>query len=329
MSDVVLNANLNYTWNGEVPREVFLDPTVQTPDIQNLFTIQQRVKSKWQIHTAAALNKVTKADDGCGLSDTGTGIDITNTTLEVADLEIYLTQCADVFKDEVWETSLRTGTAINDLSGTDIQRNIIQPLISDVAARDMFRILSFGDTGSGDPDINQLDGLWTKMIAGVASYCVQQSSVSFGATLTDGEALSGLKASYEEAAIVLKQKSNTEKAFYVTGSVFENYQASLETKEGTEAGWKVIQDGVQRLYYRGIEVIPVYAWDETIAADGLSNPHRILYTTKANHIAGFDVSRDAMSIKTWYSDDDDIMKYLTRYKMGYQYIHCDLQIITI
>ena len=70
MSDVVLNANLNYTWNGEVPREVFLDPTVQTPDIQNLFTIQQRVKSKWQIHTAAALNKVTKADDGCGLSDT-------------------------------------------------------------------------------------------------------------------------------------------------------------------------------------------------------------------------------------------------------------------
>ena len=327
-AEVIESVTTNYTWNGEIGEKVIFAPISEDEDITTLFTIKEGIKSKFQIHLADNLGDVTTAYSGCGLGDTATGVDITNKTLEVTDLQVYREQCADVFDDTYLEVAKKTGVDRNDLTTTSIQKEIITPLLAGATARDLFALASFGDTGSGDPLLSLLDGMWTKLIAGVATYEVIKSSVSFGATLSDGEALAGLQASYTEASLALKQIKPAQKAFYVTVDVFENYQASLETKEGTDSGWKVVQDGVQRLYFRGIEVIPMFGWSRVIEGKSIADPHRILYTTKENHILGFDMRSDSSKLKMWFSDDDDKMKYLYRYRAGYEYINGDLQVIT-
>ena len=327
-AEIIENVTVNYTWNGEVTNDVILSPVAQDEDISLLFTIKEGIKSKFQIHLADQLGDVTTAYSGCGLGDTATGVDITNKTLEVSDFQVYREQCADVFDDTVFELAKKSGVDRNDLTGTQIQNGIITPLLAPATARDMFAMATFGDTGSGDALLALMDGQWTKLIAGVATYEVTKSSVSFGPTLAAGEALSGLEATYTESKLALKQIKPSDKAFYVTVAVFENYQKSLETLGGTDSGWKVVQDGVQKLYFRGIEVIPMYGWSRVIEAKSIADPHRILYTTKANHILGFDSRADSSKLKMWFSDDDDKMKYLFRYRMGYEYINADLQTIT-
>jgi hypothetical protein len=85
------------------------------------------------------------------------------------------------------------------------------------------------------------------------------------------------------------------------------------------------------LNYRGISIMPIYAWDDALNKPG--NPlfgtveHLILYTTKINHAVGMDVAADAEKISGWYERKD--RKYYVEgfYRMGYNYIHCDLQTI--
>ena len=116
----------------------------------------------------------------------------------------------------------------------------------------------------------QLDGLWTKLIAqntAANAYCVRRASTTLGTgTLAAGVALDSLKECYEESAIILKQLPKEQKYFAVTGTVYENLLSSYEANSNaTELQFRNLTDGQgnseAELTYRGIRVIPVYAWD--------------------------------------------------------------------
>ena len=88
-----------------------------------------------------------------------------------------------------------------------------------------------------------------------------------------------------------------------------------------------IQDGVQVLYYRGVEIVPIYAWDDYLVSSGNANPHRILYTSVDNHVIGVEKANDVNKLDVWFSKDDNVMKYEGRYKIGYNYVHGDLSVV--
>lgn len=330
MADVVLNNNFNYTYNGVLLKDIFLDPTVQSPNLAKIFTTQQGVKSKLQMHFSPPLSGITEADAGCGSQMTGNGVTLTNKTLDTVDLRIEFGQCADVFKGIYLEEFMKSGNSQNDISGTAIQNKLIIPLLKDAVGRDQFDIASFGDTGSADPKINMLDGLWTRLIADEAAYCGTRASVTLGNTLADGDALKALKACYEEAAIEFKQLDQTKRVFRVTGSVFENLVSSYESNStGSDLQVTWLKDGITVVRYRGHEVVPVYSWDNYILNNSLANPHRVLYTSVDNHVLGFDVSNDAMKMDIWYEKKDDQMYYRIKYNMGYEYKFCEYNTFAI
>lgn len=326
-NEVIENVTTNYTWNGEISEKVVFAPISEDEDLNSIFTFKEGIKSKFQIHLVDNLGDVTTAYSGCGLGDTSTGVDITNKTLEVTDVQVYREQCADVFDETFLEVAKKSGVDRNDLTTTTIQKEIISPLLAGATSRDLFAMASFGDTGSADPVLSILDGMWTKLIAGEASYCVNRTTTALGATLSPGDALVALEEAYGESTLALKQIKQSQKAFYCTIEFFENYQKTLETISGTDSGWKFAQSGTQKLFFRGIEVIPMYGWTRVIEAKSIADPHRLLYTTKENHVLGFDMRADSSKLKMWFSNDDDVMKYLYRYRVGYEYINCDLQTI--
>jgi hypothetical protein len=137
---------------------------------------------------------------------------------------------------------------------------------------------------------------------------------------------------YENSDIILKQLPNAMKYFAVTGSVYENLLSSYEANtNGTERQFTMLTAGTDGLSFRGLRVLPIYAWDAALADPtaplyGVAE-HLILYTTKANMAVGMDVPADAERINGWYERKD--RKYYVEgfYRLGFNYIHCDLQTV--
>jgi len=314
-----IDVTLDYTYNGQETLDVFITPGVKHPGITDLFTVINGIKSKHQLGITNQLAQITKADDlACGRTVTGTGVDIFNRTIEVSPLKIFLEQCGDAFKNTIYEEWLKAGNDVNDLTGTAAEK-LLNTLVAEAAGRDAFNILSFGDTGSIDTDINMLDGLWTRLDAGVIATDVLEVA-AFNAVLVAGESLAKLQLMYESAPATLDQISESEKKFYVTRSVYDNLVSSYESvSTGSDLQVGYTQDGIPVVRFRGIEVLKVSQWDAAITTFTLGKPNRAIYTTPENHVVGIEKASDETNASTWYSKDDDVVKTSVKYRMGYNY----------
>jgi len=335
MAEIEVGVDFNYTYNGKLSTDVLFCPSINTPAISDLFTIFPKLKYKQQIALLLPLTKIIKAYTSCARTFTD-GIDITNTTLDLKELEINMEWCKDDFEGLVGnvlaEEWLRSGVEEFNPEGTRIQQ-IIDEHVSDGARRDTFRILSFGDLLDADADWNQMDGLWTQLIANSgtgSAYCVRRTSDIAG-VLADGAALTALRTMFEDSAIILKQLPNEMKYFAVTGSVFENLLASYESNsQGTERQFTLLMDGAQNLTYRGIRIMAIYAWDDALndtTCPLFGRDNLILYTTKANQAVGVDVEADQEKISGWYERKDRRFYIEGFQRLGYTNICCDLQSI--
>ncbi|MBX9639481.1 MAG: hypothetical protein K2X97_07055 [Mycobacteriaceae bacterium] len=329
MANVLGTSSLTYT--GKETMDVLLKPSFEDPELNKVFRIMTDIQSKQKLYLLNPLAYITKKYDSCGLpATTGGPVNITQKTLEVEPLQIYLEQCADVFNDTIFEQWRRTGKDWNDLTGTEAQK-LIETVVMDAVKRDAFRIANFGNTSLSDTRYTMLDGKWTKIFQNVDSYCIDRVEYLPDGTLGADAALGYLKNLYNNADNILKQVPNANKQFEVTGSIYDNLLASYESKtSGTaEMQFNWLVDGVASLKFRGIEVVPIRSWDTYIAADfSNSNPHRIIYTAKDNWVLGVEKQTDFTTAKFWYSDDDDKNKVLIRYRMGVEFVHCDLTAVS-
>lgn len=330
-----LNPNFDYTYDGVLATQLFYDPIVSHPDIRQLFTVR-RVRFKEQLPIVAALGKVLQGAQGCGtLSTTADAVNITNRTIETCPGEFYLEQCADTFEQTVLDEAQRTGESWYDMLGTPLGR-AVQRVINDSAAQDVFRVFSFGDTTSpaGDPSYyGWCDGMWTRLFAGESSYAVKKVDSISTLDQSDGtRALDYLRNLHEQADIVLKQIPESRKRFFVTGNVYENLMTTYENLASTGGGLTAkIENGVTSLMFRGIPVVPVYAWDKWIDIDNLGNNTRIIYTTPENHVAGLldpGVGGSQVTFRQWFDPNTNYNKFFGRFHIGYNYIHDELQAIS-
>lgn len=340
MADSIVSVNFDYTYNGVLSKDVLFKPTIGTPAISNFMTIRQLAKYKEQIPLLNGLDKQVKAYASCDREFT-TGNDIVNTTLELTELDLNMSWCKDDFVgllmtgNNLAEEMLKDGIEEFNPTGTQIQ-SIIDAQVNDVLRRDSFRILSFGDTTSPSEDFNALDGQWKRLIDGVLLGCVERTSTFGLGTLLEGAAIEAMKAAYEKSKTILKQLPKKMKYFQVTGSVYENLLSSYESNTtGSEKQFLNLVDGQgdseATLFYRGIKVEPVYAWDESL--QDTDNPlfgiaeHLLLYTTRDNHAAGFKSQSDSERASGWYERKDRKFYIESHYAMGYNYLHCDLQTV--
>lgn len=323
----ITNTNFDYTYDGKLSLDVFIKPAVQNPMIQSLFTIRQGINFKEQLNLLSPLGKVMKGSQGCGTPvRTVDAINFTNRTLEVCAWEAYAEQCHDTFQGTIIGEMLNNNIREPELIGTRVG-SLIQQILNDAIQRDIFRVFSFGDTSSGDPYYNNCDGLWTRLIAGAASY-----DVSFIEAITSQAAndVKGyFKNLWEGAPIILKQIDESQKAFYTTGNMYESLMTYYENTANTGGFTQREENGKKVLQYRGIDIIPLYAWDNWIATDNLGNNSRILYTTKMNHIIGVQEANTMGNTRVWFDPDTNLNKYRARFKMGYNYVHGELQAYSI
>ena len=96
--------------------------------------------------------------------------------------------------------------------------------------------------------------------SGGSNYCVRRASgTNLGtADLSAGEAIDVLERVHIQSANILKQVPNSQKKFFVTGSIYDNYYNSLVgTGAVTEAAFQNQQNGMTNLKFKGIDVVPL------------------------------------------------------------------------
>jgi len=341
----ILETNLGYTWNGVLSTDLFFKPTLSSPALADIFTIDLGAADKKRYHIAPVFSKVLKPYTGCGQAVTGSSFDITSKTMQLKPFEMYEGFCKDDFTDQLTgsynvlaQEWLKTGIASFDPAGTPIDRIIVDGL-KDALRRDIFRRVSFGDTTSSNADYNQIDGLWQSLIdqSGASNYCVYRYGSALGTgTLSAGTALSYLEGIFNNSSNLLKEQAidGGKGKFLVTRSVWENlYTSYAATGAVTEQAFKNTVNGLPSLTFRGIPVVPVTIWDDQLA--DANNPlaattkHLIAFTIKDNHILGVENNADLDKIDSWFEKKDNKRYYRANMTMGFLgAIHCELTTIS-
>jgi hypothetical protein len=307
--------------------------------LSDIFTIDQGIKDRKRYNLVTQLDKILKPYTGCDRTFNGNRQLVTNTTVQTKEFQVSESWCKDDFTNQLAgqynilaQEWLKTGLKSFDPSGTPIDK-IIDKVLIDALQRDVFRRVSFAAGNSSDDDYNQFDGLWDRLIdsSGASNYCVRRAGSALGtASLSAGNALTYLEQAYDQSNILLKNAPG--KKFFVTRSIWDNYYNSLiGTGAVTEQAFENLQKGLTTLTYKGIPVVPVDLWDVFLAES--DNPlyattrHLILLTIKDNHILGVEQGSDLNKIEGWYERKDRKFYYEADMKMGYNYLHCDLQTI--
>ncbi len=332
----VLTGNFSHTYAGEeIINELFYQPEENVPSLSEMYQFKMIKGDKANIYLPQSLRKILRKYSTCGFTAAGGVSTIDDKTISVEKIKANLEECVDTWDDTIWAETMKAGVNRDDLSGTKIDE-IIRTQFVKGAKSDIQRIIWFADANDADADWNQFDGYITNMVdnsASIGASCfIDMDATSFetGDTLATDGALGLLRQMWENQSATLRNLPATEKKFYVTNTVIDNYATTLEN-QGNIEGQRYIQDGIAVYKFRGVTLMAVPEWDVNLADS--TNPHYtgsglsigsnlIVYAASKNLVFGSDVTEGSTSFKVRYADDDDEkMKLVSKFKLGAQIIH--------
>lgn len=331
--------DVSYTYPGKITKEILDPATIETPSLNSLFTIRQGIRCGEYVHIMQPLSTIlTKGTADCEPTYTQSGT-ITDRQIITAPFEVNLSYCKKEF------IAICNGLSDSDLvpaglSGYELGgtlRTKIFTNVLDAVRRDIFKVMFLGNNslGSGSTSIySAIDGVFTKFFDSAGSYCVEPIDNTLpnqhNSVLSTNQARDTLRLLWGNSSTLLKQSPAARKAIWVSGSVWENYYDSVVNDCCVEGSWKAGQDGLgDRLYYRGIELIPLWILDDTLENDS-TNPyydiirHFAVYTAKDNHIMGVENASDLNNLELCYDCKTKTSLIQGEMRFGYQFALCDL-----
>ena len=362
-ADIAQNG-LGAAYNGTYASKILLEPMFHSDDIMRNYTIYPNVKYKQNILMAPSLKSITALNSGCVANTcVGTQFTVTQKTITVENVSVKQTQCWDEFKSEVIVESYKNGINMPDLSGTELAQVIIDRVRNGIS-NDMIRNMWAGmAAGAGIPAAADCTytsmgaGLWD-LLASDANFAgankldtvtgtVANGALSVAAYQTVGGSINIvdvgkiLDKAFAGAPSELQQVAASEKRMFVTPNIYNAYYASLTAVAVTGAvdyGHSEAQSGKSRLFYRGIEVVPMYEWDTALtarsanaadlpaiftvtdtAAAAVNSKQGVIYTAKSNLFVGTDVTAPENELKMFYDNASDNMMIRSYFTMGFQY----------
>ena len=355
MANVALQAGGTLAYNGTYASKILLEPMFHSDDIMRNYTIYPNVKYKQNIVMAPSLSSITAVNDGCTAVNANcdpAGFTVTQKQIVVSNVAVKQTQCWAEFKDSVIVESYRNGVNMPDLTGTQLAQVIIDRVREGIQS-DMVRNMWAGDTAAGviaiDCTYDSMgDGLWVKLSAGNAINGTQLREVqgtlgaanaayiTVGATLPAADAILLLEDVFNTASAALAQVPASEKRIFCTPNVYNAWYSALTQVASAGAvdyGHSEAQTGKARLYFRGVELVPMYEWDSaltalagatfpalfTAATAAIDATAGCIYVAKENLLIGTDVSSPENEMKMFYDEITDKMYIRAGFTMGFQY----------
>ena len=330
----------SFTFDGNLPTEIFMKPSEATPALSDIFSIRQGIRTDEYLVLASEQSKIVVANPGCQPTYVASGT-LSDRRIQVSKLGVYREWCKDdwtavanqLSNDPSWVGDGLDGYQL----GAKLQRFLVDATI-DAVRRDIFALSFFGNDTAINSFWRPMEGLFVKMYDANASYCVKRVGNSFpnqfNSVLTAGQALTAFQAVATGSNNRLKSIANNQKMYLTTQSVYENLLASYESNtSGSETQFRILTDGTPKLYYRGVEVVAVPFFDSLL--EDSTNPwynslrHFIILMPKAsssasNLVLGTENAADLNKLEVFYDQRLRTQYMQADFRLGVQFINCDL-----
>ena len=354
MANIALDG-LGATYTGTYASRILLEPMFAGDDIMRNYTIYPNVKYKKNLMLAPKLQSITAVNTGCATTNTcnPAGFEIAPKVITVENCSVKQVQCWSEFKDQVIVESYKNGVNMSDLSGTELADVIINRT-RDGIRYDMVRNMWAGNTSAGvialDCTYDSMgNGLWRTLSDGnainggtqlreVTAATAAANLIAVGAAILPADADLLLQTVFDTAPAELQQVPASEKRMFVTPNIYNAYYGALTTigtAGAVDYSHSEAQSGVNynRLRFRGVEIVPVYEWDDafttlgvaqhpslfTAAAAGTKPTQGCIYAAKDNLFIGTDVTSPDTELKMFYDEVSDNMYIRSNFTMGFQY----------
>ena len=247
---------------------------------------------------------------GCGFSSSGT-TSVTQIQISTTPIQVMEQVCLNDLESYFTQKWLPPG-ANND--STSIEANIVNRKIAQIAAQ-VERAIWQGKTSyTNDTVLKSINGfLSTIDTAGTAVAATSQSAIN---TTTVRGIFEDIYSKIPAAALW-----NEEVVAFCGMDVFKTLIIKLTTDNlfhyTTDAAanrWEIYYPGTNMK----IIAVPGMNNDNPVETGSLPTAvkNRIIATYKSNLIVGTDLSSDMDNLKVWYSEDDDVLKFRTRFRLG-------------
>tara|TARA_R110002167_G_scaffold107489_1_gene274915 strand:+ start:241 stop:1332 length:1092 start_codon:yes stop_codon:yes gene_type:complete len=351
MADIALQGAL--TFAGTNASKYLLEPMFHSDEIMRNYTIYPNVKFKQFITMAPSLKSITAKNTGCTTTNTcaPAGFTMEQKYITVEQVSVKQEQCWNEFENLYIAESYKAGLNMPDLTGTQIADVIINR-VSNAIKTDIIRNMWAGQAATAGADCSYESmgaGLWdtlalgTAFIGGTSAQMAEVSGAAapaiystIGATLSSGDGQTLLSDVFNTAPAELQQLPASEKRIFVTPNVYNAWYADLTqvaSAGSVDYGHSEAQTGKQRLYFRGVEVVPMYEWDTafayrtggdkpaafTAAAAAIQCTNGAIYAAKDNLLIGTNVSDPDNQLKMFYDEVSDNMYIRSNFTMGFQY----------
>lgn len=334
-----------YTYPGILSTELIQKPKINTPAITELFSVRQGIRAGEHLNLVQPLTRaLSKGTSACEPTYTQAG-SITDKFITTGLFEINMSWCKKEFQGLLSNYNVLGDSNLvgNGLSGYELGgrlRSVILDEITEQGRQDVWKVALFGDDSLGAGSTNMfstIDGLWTHYLDNFANYCIKPVTNALpnqhNSVLSANQARDTFRLMWEGAPILLKQMyGNSSLKLFVTGSMWENYLNSLEDNCCVEGSWRLLQDGTKTLYYRGIELVPLWIADATLSTD-TDNPfydelrHFAILTIPQNNIFGVEAMSDLNNLELCYDCRTKTTYIQGEMRFGTQFLQCDFTVI--
>ena len=326
----VANNTISATYGGKNLNEIFYEPVFRSDDLMRNYRVIPNVKRTQNVFTAAPLTKIVQAYSGCSSTSGTTDFDIASKTITAGRCRVALEQCTDEFYDTFIEESYRNGVDVQNIEGTQLADSIVRRAVEGIAS-DVLRLAWGGDSSTAG--YTAFTG-WMNLMGADTTVLAARTELDVAdpTAPTAGNALSLITNMYDNAPAALQQVAAGDKKIFVTPKIFNAY---LANSEGNSADLALINqnDGMTRVGFRGVELVPMYEWD-TILADSVDpvlfqttkggvdteNKQGACYVATQNLIIGSDVTDPEGSFKVFYDDLEEKMFFRGYFKLGVQFL---------
>lgn len=328
------NAVTSLPGNDSIAYEVFWKPLFNDPKVSALpfDVITGKIGKKLYFDSEFTDTPSIKADCGWNYK-TGTGI--TKKELSPVELEFSFKQCYTDFVKSVFGDTLPDGIRKGELTPELINRIVTKQ--SNKFNHDLLLTTFLGDTGSGVDFLSGIDGVYVKLLAGVAA---NDGTVNVGA-VSDADLLPAnieetMYEIYKAQSNLMKGFDNSQKVFLVTQPVYEAWTRFLQIGNGS--AWlaqnsALITGGVSAVNYQGVSMVNLNyvsrglsLYDLAGSPAAVANPNRIILTVPSNHKIMIDGSGFEM-VEPFYDRITDLVYSPMSAMVDYQYGFGELNVI--
>ena len=282
--------------SGQLIKEAVL--TGRTVD---MVTVQGNIKHAATVNTLST--SLSAQAGSCGWTPAGT------TTLEqrsitVSPIKINEPICLNTLEEYYTSTMMNSGSYSEDIPFEQIfaenKRDSLKALIEDLVWK--------GDIAAGTGNMAKADGfvkLFTDEVTATALVAHPYTISTFaGSTLIDviDEAIGNIP----EAVIDLDDLT-----LFLSYSDYRKYAKALRDANLFAYSGGENQGGEFMQYHPGTNV-------KVVATKGLSGTNKFVISPASNLVVGTDLMSDAEDFKIFYSQDNDEVRFLAKFKVGVQ-----------